>query len=53
MVRHAVMKQVAWNRSGQKLGMETVVAGFADLLAVFLRIKLEARLLQRDRGLWK
>ena len=41
---------VTSNLSGQKVGVETVYAAFIEHLAVCLRIKLEAPLLQRSRG---
>jgi len=50
MVRHSVMKE---HLSGQKVGVETVVAAFTDHLAIFLRMKMESLLLQRGWGLWK
>jgi hypothetical protein len=39
--------------SGQEVRVETVVVTFTNYLEVCLRIKLEARLLQRGQGLWK
>jgi len=45
MMRHALMES-QWS----DVGVETVVAAFTDHQAVFLRMKQEARLLQRGWG---